>query len=205
MALPASDSFTNANATALNTHNAGWTMAVSSWEIRDNKANTTVDADSYAFWNADSFNANQYSKAAISGMSSFAEYRGVIARAAGTGGSFRGYLVYTDGQSGAGHTSISKVTGGTSSDLKVVATTFAANDIIEIRVTGTTTTTIALYKNGALVDSVTDSSSPYTDGAAGIYSYGNTPGLDNWQADNIAASSSVAPLAQAHYRRRRAA
>jgi hypothetical protein len=187
----ATDNFTAANGTALATYNAQWTAAVSGWEVRDNKANATADADSYAIRNEGGYSADQSSKANITGMSSFSEYRGVCARCAGSEATFRGYVVLTDGSSGAGHTGIGKVTNGSTAVLKDVTTTFAANDQIEIRCTGTSPVTIAFYKNGVLVDSTTDNDSPYTDGAPGIYAYGNTPGLDDWEGADIAGGTTA--------------
>jgi hypothetical protein len=194
MALPATDAFTGADDASIG---ANWTNGANSFVIASNQAvGDNSSTDCYAYWNADTFAANQYSKAAVAGLTSGAQYKGVIARAAGSGGSFRCYICYTDGASGSGHTEIGKVTGGVFAALKAVATTFTAADILEIRCTGTSTTTIAMFKNGVQVDSTTDASSPHTSGAAGIHAFGQTQGLDNWEGGDLAGGgSSIAAIA----------
>jgi len=185
MALPATDTFTGTDGASIGNN---WTMARNGFVIASNQAVGSTDDDCYAYWSADAFAANQYSRATIQGLTANAQYKGMVVRAAGTGASFRGYACYTDGSAGAGHTEIIKLTGGVSSSLKAIATTFTAGDVMELRATGTTTTTIALYRNGSLVDAVDDSSSPWTDGAPGITVYGQTVGIDNWEGGNLAAA-----------------
>ncbi len=195
MALPASSTFTGSNGASLGSN---WTAGLSTTQIRGNAATGANSSDDWdAYWNADSFAADQYSKATIMAVSNGAHYAGVIARASGASGTFKCYQCVTDGASGSGHTEIAKVTNGSFTSLKAVATTFTAGDIIEIRCSGTTTTTIAMYKNGALVDSVTDSSTPHTSGAAGIVGFHRdlTVGtVDDWEGGNL---SSVAVLSSA--------
>jgi hypothetical protein len=202
MALPASDVFTAADSTALATHNGGWTIARNNFNIFSNRArgNTGSD-DCYAWWSGDVFTADQYSKLSIWGMSNGAQYRGVTVRASGTGVTHNCYSFYTDGVSGAGHSELAKVVNGSASVIKTFATTFVDGDVVELRATGTTTTTLALYKNSVLIDSVTDSSSPHTSGAAGITVYGAGDGIDDWSAGNLGGGggSSIA-VKMAYYK-----
>jgi hypothetical protein len=188
MALPATADFTGTNGDNLETAEPGFDNVFNAFTIQDNQAIGTVNADTRAIWTADSFSADQYSKAVISGMSSGSQYRGVVARASGADGTYNDYTCFSDGGSGSGHTEIGKTTNGSYAMLKAVATTFSDTDEIEIRVTGTSTTTVEMWKNESQIDTVDDSSSPHTSGAAGIYAYGSgTPGIDDWEADDLAS------------------
>lgn len=193
MALPATDSFTGTNGAAIA---ASWTNAFNAFIIRNNSAAGASGADTFAWWNADVFGQDQYSKALINAFTTVGPiFHGVIARATGaTSGTLNCYAVYTDGASGSTHTEIAKITGGAGVALKAVATTFTAGDIIEIRCTGSTTTTIALYKNGALIDSVNDSTSPFTTGAAGIYAFDRNLSIvnvDDWEGGNLGSAAAT--------------
>jgi hypothetical protein len=190
VALPATDVFTGANGAALS---ASWTNAFNAFIIRNNSAAGASGADTFAWWNADVFGTDHYSKANITAFTTVGPlFQGVIARATGTtAGTLNCYAVYTDGASGSTHTEIAKITGGSGVALKAVATTFTPGDLIEIRCTGTATTTIAMYKNGVLVDSVNDSTSPFTSGAAGIYAFDRDlagTNIDNWEGGNLGSS-----------------
>jgi hypothetical protein len=210
MALPASDVFTAADSTPLATHSASWTIARNNFAITNNQARgTTGSDDCYAYWNADVFSADHYSRVSIFGMSNGAQYRGATVRNSGTAGTHACYTFYTDGLSGSGHSEIAKVVAGASVGvLKAIATTFADGDVIELRATGTTTTTISIYKNSVLIDSVTDSSSPLANGAAGITVYGAGQGLDDWQGGNVGGGGGgdphrIARIVQIYRRQRR--
>lgn len=187
----ATDSFTGTNGTSLSTYNSAWVFGQFGFVIQSNAAVASEAADCYAYYTGAASGADQYSKAIISGMVSGGHYKGVCARALLRTGQFGCYAVYTDSNSGSGHTEIVKVTNGAGSVLKAVAVTFADGDQIEIRCTGTLTVTVALYKNGVLVDSVTDSTSPWTDGQPGIYAYNTSIGVDNWDGASLAGASTT--------------
>lgn len=196
MALPASDAFTGSDGTALATHNAGWTASVGAWVLSSNQARgNSGGTDHYATWTGDAFGDAQYSKCAISGMANGSQYRGVFARGAGSGGTFRCYLIFSDGVTGADHTEIGIVTAGSYTRLKAVATTTVDGDVLEIRCNGTT---IQFYKNSVLIDSHTDAT--YSSGSAGIYSFGSNAGIDDWSANNLGGGgTSILRQMMAHH------
>jgi hypothetical protein len=190
MALPAIDAFTGTNNASLS---ASWTAAIGTFIIRTNAAApSTNDTENYAFWNADAFGASQYAKIVLGSLASGDRYRGVIVRASGATSTFNGYVAFTDGVSGAGHTEIGKIVSGVYSSLKAVATTFIDTDVFELRATGTSTTALALFKGASQVDTVSDSSTPHTSGAAGIYAYNRDLDLiciDSFEGGNLAGGS----------------
>lgn len=186
MALPASDSFNRAAPLGAN-----WTQALATVTIASSTVyQASAAADSVAFWNADSFGNNQFSQATIVSVSSSVNYVGIAVRCAVN----TGYVFFTDGASGSGHSEISRLSGGTFTTIKAIAATFATNDVIRLEVSGTT---LSLYKNAGLVDTATDSN--ITSGAAGIYGYANGQG-DTWSADNLAggASPTLVQLERSH-------
>lgn len=188
MSLPAQDDFVG-GASAL----AGsWTQSKSVITLnRDGSGNAVSSSGSdegYVFWNADTFSPDQYSEATIaSGLGSGTGYVQPTARnSADVGDSARDcYQVYTDGVTGAGHTEISKVTNGTGVVLKSVAATFASSDRIGIftRTVGTTVV-VSMLKNGIIIDSVIDSTSPFLTGVPGLGAYG-TGKIAFWEGGNL--------------------
>jgi hypothetical protein len=178
----ASDDFNRSNGSL----GANWTNAVADIVIASNTAANSAlnDADSFVYWNAASFAADQSSKVTIvyRSDSQLLNYIAAGVRMSGSGGSYDGYVASTDGKSGIGHTEIGRYDNGAFTSLKSVATTFANGDIIECRAVGTT---ISIYKNGSYVDSVTDTT--YATGQPGFGLYSSISGsqvssCDNWEA-----------------------
>lgn len=179
MALPATDNFNRAAPLGAN-----WTQALAGTVTINAGGVEFVGAaasDAIAFWNADSFPNDQSSECTITARSSSTHFVGVAVRFVATG-SGNGYCFFTDGDSGAGHSEISKVTAGVFATLKAIASTFAVNDVIQLTIVGNTLT---IYKNSILVDSVTDASSPFASGSAGIYAFNTIARGDNWTGDSF--------------------
>lgn len=134
---------------------------------------TTTSTDQLAFWNADAFNNNQYSKwkAQVSGGSGLP---GVTVRASATGGSLNAYFANSAG--------IHKFVAGVYTQLLSDSLTLADGDTLELRVSGTT---LERYHNGVLDGSVTDSS--LSSGSAGILQYttGSAVKSDDWEGGNL--------------------
>ena len=199
MALPATDNFNRGTGTL----GTNWTYGPTGSDATSLKISSSnnavvavINTDVAAFWNADTFGNDQYSKFSItSGLSSGTGYAAALARCSGTGGSFQGYQVTTDGASGSGHTEIHRWNASAITVLKAVATTFTAGDVLEIRVSGSATVNIALYKNGALIDSFNDSSGSRiaSGGAAGIGGFTGAADVnfDDWEGGNLAGSSTT--------------
>lgn len=78
--------------------------------------------------------------------------------------------------------------GGTGTDWDPSGITVAAGaKTVELRVNATTSTTIELWVNGALVKSYTGKSA-LSGGKPGLYAYGN-PTMDNWVGDDVSGGS----------------
>ena len=148
--------------------------------------------DLFAFWSGNTFNNDQYSQVRItSGLASSYQYVTIIVRASGKGeGLYNGYLFYTDGLAGAGHTEVAKNINGSQITLRSFPTTFASGDVIKIDAVGAT---ITCYKNGVAVGSITDTSLP--SGAAGVGVYGSSVRIDDWEGGSYGAATPPAPVA----------
>lgn len=172
MALPASDNFNRASL------GANWTLTLNTMAIN---ASTDyvgqVSVDTIATWNADVYGNDQESSVTITAISANTHYCGVVVRSSGG----TGYVFFTDGGSGAGHTSVQTYNGATFTNVKDIVTTFAVNDTMKLRIQGTTWT---VFKNGVQIDTGTDSTKT-SGGTPGIYAFNNTGRGDNWTGDNF--------------------
>lgn len=176
MALPATEDFAGSGALSGN-----WTVQDGN-PYRDAGEARGDDADhNAAYWNADAFNADQYSQ----GKAVVQVYSGVTVRASGTGGNWNAYAVLT----GAGSSGIYEVTSGTHAQLQSLSTP-SDGTVIRIEVSGTT---IRAYYGG--VQQGTDQTDgTISSGSAGFTCYTATPRIDDWEGGNLAAgSSSVSP------------
>ncbi|HMG69747.1 MAG TPA: Ig-like domain-containing protein, partial [Gemmatimonadaceae bacterium] len=195
-ALVVTASYTEAFTGATGALAGSWAQQRTSGTINRNGSGLglgSVNAkDLFAFWIANAFNNDQYSQARIAGgLSSGSQYVTIVARASGKGdGVYNGYLCYTDGAAGAGHTEVAKNINGSQTTLRSFATTFAAGDVIKIAVVGTTVT---CYKNGVALGSVTDASLP--GGSAGVGVYGSTVTVDDWEGGSFGTAVTPAPVA----------
>ena len=194
-ALVVTASYTEAFTGATGALSGSWTQQRTSGTINRNGSGLGVGSlnakDLFAFWSANAFNNDQYSQARIAGgLSSGSQYVTIIARASGKGdAAYKGYLCYTDGIAGAGHTEVAKNINGTQITLRNFATTFATGDVIKIGVVGTTVT---CYKNGVALGSVTDAALP--GGSPGVGVYGNTVTIDDWEGGSSASTVTPAPV-----------
>jgi hypothetical protein len=116
------------------------------------------------------------------------DFLGPAVRLSAAGGT--GYALKVDGRSNSNCTLV-KLSGGGSSNIGGTYV-ITAGDVLALEVSGTSTTTLKYYKNGTLVDTVTDSSSPYTSGQPGIlvvFGNVNAGRIDNFSAFDAAAPS----------------
>lgn len=145
------------------------------------------------------YSADQYSKLALVTGTTASLFNGigVIARSStDTDGARDFYLfriLFGPGSSPFNY-ELAKVANGTYTNLKTGTAAFAVGNTIEIEVDGSSTTAIRGYINGTLIDSATDSSSPFTTGKPGIEIYGGIPTGDNWEGGNVTAGGLAATI-----------
>lgn len=136
-----------------------------------------------AWWNADTFGANQFSQAKIYGLAN----PGVMCRCvAGAGTAY--FYMYPDRNTAT----LYRFVGGSDFQLIYsVPTTYADGDTIRLEVTGTgATVTLRLYKNSILIGSFDDTAAQRitTAGKLGIHSDGNgeaEAGIDDWTGGDL--------------------
>ncbi len=128
-----------------------------------------------------SFTADHEATVTIS-TASASDYGGPMVRSAGT--TANSYILYTDGTN-ASNRRLSKVVSGTRTAIGTVNVACTSGDILKLRCIGTTLT---WYKNGTLMETLTDST--HATGQPGLYydfSNSNTTRLDDFQADDVVA------------------
>lgn len=188
------DNFNRANAGTLG---ANWTVqTTNSPVLSSNEAvRNTAGGNQYAFWNAHTPAANQFSQAVVRSVASSSRNVRVTCRAGGlTDSTYDHYHINTDGASGEGHTQLNKVVDGSVTMLVAYATTTTAGDVIRIECSGTSPTTIKFLKNGMQIGSdYVDSSSPLTSGQYGIGFFGSGATLDDWQGGDLGAGDTTDP------------
>lgn len=184
------DTFTRADAANLGTDYAILT-GQSAIRIVSNQAAgpaASTEGTQYVLSSVVAFAADQSAEATVSAMGSGSDYAGVGVRMSGG----NGYVVITDGASGAGHTEFGKYTGGTYATLAGIATTFANGDVLKLGVAGASPAVLTAYKNGVSVGTFSDSTSPITSGQPGLDSFGVLPRMDNFTAtDGVSGSATL--------------
>ena len=187
MTLPASDAFTTGANANLTSYSANWTMAqgaastlqvlAASDDVYPNNGGNEMGA----FWNADSFNNDQYSEARISAQAG--HFIGVCVRAA-TGGNYYGW--YAANYSTSGY--LFKMVSGSWTQLGSTAGQFAVSDIVRIEAEGTTITPYVDGSSTGTPGAQTDSS--LSSGAAGLCGYDSGSGtrIDDWEGGNLGSS-----------------
>jgi len=188
MALPATDSFTNDNGTALESH-GDWTINEGSFEIQSNACQATDSTYALAHWDADTFADDQYAEATIDTLSSY--YRiGVGARAHASAST--GYM-YVGGENGAGKR-LYKLVAGAPSTVASAAVDLSVSDLVRIECEGTTITPILNGSTDSDLGAQTDSS--ISSGSAGVGGYNNGSRVDDWEGGDLTGSSpSASPSA----------
>ncbi len=176
MALPATDTFTRSD---VNPAGGNWTAApgAAAFQITSNQMQGS-DSGNYnaTYWNADSFNNDQYSKVTMAAIAD----GGPAIR---IGGANRNYyfakvkVIDTVGL----FKIVSNVESQIGSDY---SRTNVNGDIFEIRATGTT---IKVFANSTEIISQVDTS--LTSGSAGLACYGSADRFDNWEGGNVAGGT----------------
>lgn len=174
------ESYTAGGTNPIHGQSDDWTAIVGAiyvWQETGTKiVYNSISTESSAL-RSESFSNNHSAKAEIFDAST--SLAGVICR-----GNSNTYYVYY-GTTSARY--IAKVISGTETDLHALTTEgFADGDVIELRVNGTT---LSCYLNGALDTelvaggSFTDSS--ISSGKPGIFFYGNTSAMDDFEANDL--------------------
>jgi len=173
----ASDAFTRTENPLAN----GWTVqsGLTAMKCAATFATGSVDAtDCGSVWVTDSFGGNQYSEGVITVQGEC----GLWVR--GSTSVQQGYLF---------HGTASLFTlykyNGTFNSLGTFGSGNLNAHTYRIEATGSGTTTIKCYDNGGLISTITDSSSPFTSGRPGIYSFSNALGWESWNGGDLAADS----------------
>lgn len=166
MTLPAIDNFNRADGSL----GSNWTQANGTNNPRiSSNALDSFDAsnDCLAYWNADSFNNDQYSQLVY--KSGTGQFLGPSARVSASNG------YGTELNQVGGRYLFKVVAGVTTTIASDSGASFAANDLYRLECSGTS---ITLKKNGTNVFSVTDTAVP--SGAAGVTGYGTGGGATAW-------------------------
>jgi hypothetical protein len=186
VALPATDSFTGTNGTALQTYSSNWGINAGGFVINTNAfAPASGGNECGARWTADSFNNDQYAQCVLTakeGTTNFAAGIGVRHAAAGTA-TYYGYY-----QDGGGNGFCFKNVAGTWTLLGAAFSSAATSTTLRLEANGTTLT---VKHNGASQGTRTDSS--ITSGAAGVTGYSNSTSMraDDWEGGNLAAAGAI--------------
>jgi hypothetical protein len=198
-ALPAADGFNNGGANVLLTSYSGnWTHSIGTFQLVGNALATYSVAPAMAWWNFDTFGADQYAKAVLTG--GIYGGNGVAARVTSSGNGYYGYIRHTNYNCCFVHTG--RLDGGIETDLQLsTQLTPAAGDVLQIEVSGSNPTTLRVtlsrVTKGDLYDNTTtdSSGSQKTSGSAGVYGHdggATTIALDSWEGGNLTSPSSAA-------------
>ena len=189
MALPASDTFTAANGTDLTTHNSGWTQEHGSWEIQSNAAQCTTDAWEWhcAYWNADSFDDDQYSEYTVSYTNNDGSQSGGPASRVGAG--LDGYGLISNG---IGNVTLYRFDGTSSSTSLASGTGTPSNgDVWLLESEGSDHTA---YLNASTTNQPSATDSTYSSGSAGFISEqdGDNFNPTEWEGGNLTSGPPIA-------------
>ena len=190
MALPATDTFTASDGTALTTYSASWTYNIGTFAINTNAVycSAAVNFEAAAKWTADAFANDQYAQGVCVTESSSGG-SGAAVRC-GTGANYYGYYNDTTGSY------LHKNVGGTWTQIGSNGPSLAVNDVIRLEVEGTT---LRPKINGTLVAAIgAQTDSTFSSGSAGISFWGGNPTarLDNWEGGNIGGAAVASFIVQ---------
>ncbi|HSA08094.1 MAG TPA: hypothetical protein P5099_01885 [Candidatus Moranbacteria bacterium] len=152
------------------------------FRIVSNQMVATVTDSNGVYWNANAFDNDQYSQVTL--KTAGGTYIGAMVRISS---SAKTYYFF-----GSGATSsyvLGKYVSGSWTVINTYTETQAVNDVIKLRVVGTTLTPTL---NGTDLQSFADSS--ISSGSPGIHTYGSTSAaLDDWEGGNLGGSL-IAPI-----------
>jgi hypothetical protein len=185
MALPATDTFTGVNGTALPTYSASWSANIGTLQINTNACEAGAGGTCTARWNADTFPDDQYATGTIVTTGS-SNPIGVVVRVSTSGANTcYGFI----GASNASSGEFFKLVAGVYTQFGSALTAFSNADVVRVEAVGTT---ITAKRNGVVQGSPqTDSS--IASGAAGVCAVNSTGNrIDNWEGGKFEPDSRIA-------------
>lgn len=132
-----------------------------------------------SLWSADTFGNDQYAQLVIA--TNNANYAGVILRGSVDGAGY--YL--SVGAYGAAYYIEKCTAADVCSTLNTGNPSWTPGDLLRCEVSGSSSTLLQCFQNGALFASYTDSASPILSGFAGLAGYNPDAEADNWEAGNL--------------------
>lgn len=185
------DDFNRANETPL----AGnWSKSTGSSSANINLTSNAIVAsaagDKFYYWNAASFNNDQYSQTRYPTFSSSSFDGGPACRILTTG--LQGYWT-SPRDASLSEQAIHKLVAASYSTVATALTTFANGDTLRMECSGSS---VLGKKNGTTIVSATDTS--IASGPAGVFIYEGVT-LDDWQAENLTAVGSLIHNPRQHF------
>lgn len=172
MSLPATESFTGTDGTS--PPNSNWTNQDIGIQIKSNAAASATNGSyGFAYWNADTFNNDQYSQCVLVN----AHESGPCVRMSGTNNA---YSFHTRASGGGTTKLFARLSGSFNLLTDFGSIAWVAGDVAKISVTGTT---ITCYRNGVSIGTGTDSN--LTSGSAGVLALENVADVDTWEGGNV--------------------
>ena len=156
-----------------------WSTGGNFTDMRAQSGVATASTDEFfdyaAYWDADSFAANQFSSA-----KGYGTYFGVVVRVNGSSG-------YLFRMTTVGTFQVYKMPDWVKQGEDYTGVSFTDGQVIKLEATGTSTTTLTPYVNGTALATRVDSSSAIESGAVGIYCNGdyNVSKLDDWEGGEL--------------------
>jgi hypothetical protein len=189
MALPKLETFTGADGTSLDSHDANWVNSVGFFLLKSNAARSAGLNDlNLAYWSGDVFNDAQSAVGTLTGTTDNA-WLGVSVRCSGEDG------YYFLANPTAGDSYFGTCTNGAASDIGGDRGTFSLSDTIGLEVDAGFNFT--LKRNGSSIATPSDGSSTWQSGYPGLSSYyvSYAPLLiDDVTLDHVAAGGVAGPL-----------
>jgi hypothetical protein len=195
MALPATDTFTTGSDATLTAYSSNWTITAGGFNVTaadDVCRSTSGGAENGAYWNADTFSADQYAQAKVWLDAGTGVSMGVAVRATGSGNYYGVYLDQTTYY-------LFRMDAGSWTQLATgTATGFVDGDTLRLEVTGSSPVSLVMKRNGTQFGSTYNDSDANrkTSGSAGVSGYGNNSGsgayVDDWEGGDIGEAKQIA-------------
>jgi len=185
MALPATDTFTAADGTALQTYNASWSINCGAFAINTNAVYpNSVGAECGAGWNADTFDNAQYAQGVLAAEVSVCIGPAVRVASDGTSDTYYGYY---------NGTYLFKQVTGSWAQLGSNGSNWSVGDVIRLEADGTTITPKINGVTDSAIGARTDTA--IASGRAGICGWSVNTGdrLDTWEGGNLSAAVAFQP------------